>query len=198
MSGQTRPWTEVPVLFSDQMTSIWSGGVAFSYFPAASAAGQFGVVTLSTDLKTVTTSTDFDNLKSQYTKVSFINSPSSSSASTSYGTCPSATAEFAASSSLPATPDEASCNCVDSGLSCQFRPQTANSSTLTGELINLACSSLLPTKGGNCDDIGANGTTGTYGRLSGCSPGKFEVCNFCLRISSFSRDQVRLPYESMV
>lgn len=32
-----RVWTEVGSLFSSQMSPVWSGGLAFSYFPAESA-----------------------------------------------------------------------------------------------------------------------------------------------------------------
>jgi 1,3-beta-glucanosyltransferase GAS1 len=42
-----RPFTEVSALLSSQMSDVWSGGLAFSYFPATSAAGQFGMVTIS-------------------------------------------------------------------------------------------------------------------------------------------------------
>ncbi|KAH8835446.1 1,3-beta-glucanosyltransferase [Flagelloscypha sp. PMI_526] len=168
--GQSRTWKEVPVLFGDQMTGIWSGGVAFSYFPAASAAGQFGMVTISTDQKTVTTSTDFDNLKSAYAAATGPNSPASGSSSSSFGACPASSAAFAISTTLPGTPSDSGCSCLDSALSCQYRPQTPNFTAITGELINYACSTLLPTKGLNCDAIGGNGTTGVYGAISSCDP----------------------------
>jgi len=151
------------------MTPVWSGGIAFSYFPAQSVQGQFGMVTISTDSKTVTTSDDFDRLKTEYGKVTFINSPSRSSASSSYPSCPAKSAAFDASTTLPPTPNEAACNCLESTLSCQFTPKDRNYTAIVGDLIGSGCG-LLSQAGGNCDDIGGNGSTGVYGRLSGCDP----------------------------
>lgn len=170
ISSPPRLWTEAAALLSSDMSPVWSGGIAFSYFPAASAAGQFGMVTISADGKTVTTSADWDRLVTQYGGASPPNSPTQSSASAStYGTCPSATDAFLASNTLPPTPNESACNCLENALSCQFTPQTANYSTVAGELINTGCS-LLGESGGSCTEIGGNGQTGVYGRLSGCDP----------------------------
>jgi hypothetical protein len=152
------------------MSPVWSGGIAFSYFPAESVQGQFGMVTISTDSKTVTTSDDYNRLKTQYTQASGPNSPAKSSAGAStYPTCPTANSTFAASANLPPTPNEPACNCLLSTLSCRFTPATSNYTTVVGELLDTACS-LLGGKGGSCVDIGGNGTTGEYGRLSGCDP----------------------------
>ncbi|KAG5220568.1 glycoside hydrolase family protein [Salix suchowensis] len=68
------------------MSDVWSGGVAFSYFPAASVQGQFGMVTVNGN--TVTTSDDFDRLRTQYNQASGPNSPARSSAATTFGSCP--------------------------------------------------------------------------------------------------------------
>ncbi|THU88461.1 hypothetical protein K435DRAFT_969488 [Dendrothele bispora CBS 962.96] len=162
-----RLWTEVAALFSSQMSDIWSGGIAFSYFPARSAQGEFGMVTISGN--SVTTSDDFNRLKAQYGNVSAPNTPSQSSASTSYPACPTQNSTFVASTSLPPTPNEAACDCLENTLSCRFTPQTANYSAVVGEVINTACG-LLGQQGGNCNDIGGDGSTGSYGRLSGCDP----------------------------
>ncbi|KAL0950622.1 hypothetical protein HGRIS_007414 [Hohenbuehelia grisea] len=170
ITSPPRLWTEVGALFSSQMSDVWSGGIAFSYFQAASVQGQFGMVTISEDGKTVTTSDDFGRLRDQYTAATGPNSPSQGSVTaSSFPTCPTANSTFVASTNLPPTPNEAACNCLESTLSCRFTPATTNYSTTVGELIGTACS-LLGQQGGNCDDIGGNGTTGTYGRLSGCDP----------------------------
>ncbi|KAG7099572.1 hypothetical protein E1B28_001402 [Marasmius oreades] len=164
-----RLWTEVAALFSSDMTNIWSGGIAFSYFPATSAGGSFGMVNISSDGKTVTTSDDYTRLKEQYAKVSPPNSPSKSSATATYPTCPATNSAFVASTTLPPTPDQSACGCLSSTLSCQFKPSTANYSTILGVLTDTACG-LLGQENLNCDDIGGNGQTGVYGRLSGCDP----------------------------
>lgn len=169
VSQPPRLWTEVEPLFSTQMSDVWSGGIAFSYFPAQSADGQFGMVTISSDGKTVTTSDDYDRLKNMYGNATGPNTPSSGSATASYPACSPTTSAFVASTTLPATPNEDACNCLENTLSCRFTPQTANYSAVLGQLVGTACG-LLAQKSITCDDIGGNGQTGTYGRLSGCDP----------------------------
>jgi 1,3-beta-glucanosyltransferase GAS1 len=170
---QPRPFNEVQTIFSAPMTDIWSGALAFSYFPAQSAAGQFGMVTI--DGNTVTTSTDFNNLKTEYTNVTFVNSPTSGS--NSYPACPTQNSTFLASTSLPPTPNENECNCVASAVACQFKPPTNNATTLSaivGNLIDTGCS-LLGGVGGSCDAIAGDGAKGQYGAVSPCSPSKSFV-----------------------
>ncbi|EFI28656.1 1,3-beta-glucanosyltransferase [Coprinopsis cinerea okayama7 len=165
-----RLWTEVDALFSSDMSDVWSGGIAFSYFPAQSAAGQFGLVTVSDDGSTVTVSEEFQNLADHYSAVTGPNSPSRNSVPAStYPACAASVAGFDASNTLPATPNESACNCLQSALSCQFTPPIADYSDINGELLNIGCS-LLGESGGSCDEIGGSGATGIYGRLSGCDP----------------------------
>lgn len=153
------------------MSPVFSGGIAFSYFAAQSDAGSFGMVTI--DGNTVTTSTDFTNLATQYQAATGPNTPSQAEAgSTTYPACPATNSSFLASTTLPPTPNDAACKCMTSNLSCNFTPQTANYSTLVGELFGPACS-LLADQGGNCDNIGSSGATGTYGLVAMCSPGMF-------------------------
>ena len=155
------------------MTEIWSGGIAFSYFPAESGQGQFGMVTI--DGNTVTTSADFTRLKTQYGQASPPNTPSQGSTSdSSYPSCPAQNSTFLASSSLPPTPNDAACACLEPKLACKFSPPPGTNSTaisvINGQLLGTACG-LLATSGGNCLDIASNGTSGTYGRVSFCDAG---------------------------
>ncbi|KAI6005009.1 carbohydrate-binding module family 43 protein/Glycoside hydrolase family 72 protein [Pisolithus orientalis] len=169
-AGTPRPWTEVGAIFSSEMSPEWSGGIAFSYFPASSVQGQFGMVNISSDGSTVTTGQDFDNLKAQYTQASPPNSPSESSAgSTSYPSCPQQNSTFVASTTLPPTPNLSACTCLENNLGCQFTPTTSNYTSILGSLLDYACS-LLGQSGGSCNDISANGTSGTYGLVSECDP----------------------------
>ena len=170
-----RTWSEVVAMYGTDMNTVWSGGIAFSYFPATSAAGQFGMVTVSTDGKTVTTSTDFTNLQTRYTGVTFLNTPAQASAAAStYGTCPATIGSTTISSTIPATPNDAACKCLKNILSCQFTPTTSNYSAVVGEVINNACN-LLGQVGGSCTDIGGDGSTGVYGRVSDCEPSKYFI-----------------------
>jgi len=163
-----RPWDDVPALFGTNAAPVWSGGIAFSYFPATSDAGQFGMVTISADGSTVTTGTDYTNLKTQYGAVTFVNVPAKASApAATYPACPGQNASFAGSTKLPPTPSDAACQCLEAGLGCQFAPQTSNTTAIVGQLIDTACGLL---GGTGCTDLTGNGGTGTYGLISGCDP----------------------------
>lgn len=173
ITSPPRLWTETSAIYSSDMSPVFSGAVAFSYFPATSVQGQFGMVTISADGTTVTTSDDFDRLVTQYNQVSPPNTPAQSSApATTYPSCPTANSTFVASTTLPPTPNEAACDCLLSTLSCRFTPATNNYTDIVGSLLDTACS-LVGQNGGTCDDIASNGQTGVYGRLSGCDPSKF-------------------------
>jgi 1,3-beta-glucanosyltransferase GAS1 len=172
ITSPPRLWTEVGALFSTEMTNVWSGGIAFSYFPAASGQGQFGMVTISADGSTVTTSADFTALATQYGSTTPANSPSQAAAgATTYPACPQQNSSFLASTTLPPTPNDAACNCLENTLSCRFTPADSNYSQILGTLLDTACG-LLGQAGGNCNDIASNGSSGTYGRVSSCDPSK--------------------------
>ena len=128
------------------------------------------MVTISSDGSTVTTSSDFTALQAQYSAVSFINSPAQSGApAATYPACPATSTAFNASTTLPPTPNDAACSCLENNLSCQFTPLTTNYSVIVGELLDEACS-FLGQAGGSCNDIAGDGSTGIYGRISGCDP----------------------------
>lgn len=169
ITSPPRLWTEVPALFGEQMVNEWSGGIAFSYFPAV---GGYGMVTISSDGSSVTTSDDFTRLQQQYTSVTLINSPAQSAAgSNTQATCPAATTAFLASTTLPPTPLDTVCQCLEkNAFSCVFSNTSSNNtSPIIGELLNYACTQ-LGTLGGTCTPIGADGATGTYGPYSVCDP----------------------------
>ena len=149
---------------------VWSGGVAFSYFPAESDQVEFGMVNISSDGTTVTPNTDFTNLAAMYKQVSFINTPALSAApAASYPSCPQQNSSFLASTTLPPTPSDSACQCLENNLSCQFNPQVSNTTAIIGPLLDTACS-LLGSAGGSCSAISANGQTGVYGEVSSCDP----------------------------
>jgi hypothetical protein len=166
---------------------MWSGGVAFSYFPAQSAQGQFGIVSISADASTVTTSSDFLLLQQEYSNVTFINSPLQADVGTpTYPSCPAANSLFSASPTLPPTPNNAACTCLENNLSCQFTPTTNNITSIVGVLFDTACS-LLAQAGGSCSDISGNGTAGVYAPVSGCDPSTSFLCVIDLYSQHLSR-----------
>jgi len=128
------------------------------------------MVDISTDGTTVTTSSDFTALAAQYGAATPPNTPDRNSAgTTNYPACPAQNATFLASTTLPPTPNDAACQCLENTLSCQFTPQTSNFTAIVGELLDTGCG-LLGSSGGNCNDIAGDGATGSYGRVSFCDP----------------------------
>ncbi|WVR09251.1 hypothetical protein IAU60_006316 [Kwoniella sp. DSM 27419] len=165
-----RLWTEVAALFSSPVSDVFSGGMAFSYFPTSDG---YGMVTISADGNSVNTSDDFTRLGAQYNATNPPNSPAKSSVTAGTSTCPDESAALIASTNLPPTPNEAVCNCVNQkSLACKVTQASANSPTIVGDLLNYACSLLgsQTNDTASCEPIGGNGTSGVYGPLSYCSP----------------------------
>lgn len=166
-------------MFSDAMTTVWSGGVAFSYFKAQ--IPDFELVTLSgANNETVTINADFTRLQNAYAAVSPSNSPSEGSVTQlAYPSCPTqgdsttntgSATSWLGSTTLPPTPQQSVCDCLtDSAFSCTATSQTAQSPIILGALLDYGCS-LLGQGGMSCDPISENGATGTYGKY-GCKCG---------------------------
>lgn len=173
ISSPPRTWAEAGALFSAPTSDVWSGGIAFSYFPANSAAGEFGMVTVSGN--TVTPNADFEALATAYGALTPPNSPAQSAAPAStYPACAPPTADFLASNTLPPTPNDPACACLAQSLACSYSPATTDYSATVGELINVGCD-LIGAAGGSCLAIGGEASTGTYGRLFGCDPSKSHM-----------------------
>lgn len=152
------------------MSAVWSGGIAFSYFGAESNQGQFGMVTISEDGKSTNPSEDFTRLSTHYNAITPPNTPLQSAAvASTYGSCASSATTLKVSTKIPATPDEAACSCLNNGISCQFVPPIPEYDKINGEVITAGCE-LLGGVGLTCDEIGSDGATGVYGRVSGCDP----------------------------
>jgi hypothetical protein len=165
-----RLWTEVKALLSPPMSDVWSGGAAFSYFPAQ--LPNFGLVTLSgPNNGTVTTNNDFALLKGQFGAATppAVSASSVSNART-YPSCPPQTTTWLANSKLPPTPNDAVCSClISNAFPCITTAEAANSPVVLGSLLDYGCS-LLGQNGGSCSAIGDDGAAGTYGPLSSCDP----------------------------
>ncbi len=135
---------------------------------------------------TVTTSTDYSNLQTAYGAVTFVNDPAQSSApAASYPSCPAQNSSLLASTTLPPTPNDAACKCLQANLDCLFNPQTSNTTGIVGPLLDTACG-LIGQVGSNCNALSANGSTGTYGLVASCDP-----CNVALIYAFTSAEHVR-------
>ncbi|KAI5449931.1 1,3-beta-glucanosyltransferase [Naganishia albida] len=172
ITNPPRLWQEVGSLYSQPTTDVFSGGIAFSYFPTSDG---YGMVTFSgTDGQQVETSDDFTRLATQLKNItSPPNTPTQGSVQSTQGICPTAeNATFQASEVLPPTPNDAVCSCLyEKSFSCVVTPETANKPDIVGALTDYACSLLgASNASASCDPIASNGSTGTYGPLSYCSP----------------------------
>lgn len=176
---EPRPFTEVGALYSEPMTSVWSGGIAYAYFQEAN---EFGLVTLNGD--DATPNQDFDNLSSQLAKIS----PSSTafaavSTNMSPTTCPGVGATWSSTPSpLPDRPNLDLCNCASTAFNCVVKDSTSMDDYADnfGKHHHIACFPLNtysqtgficdPNLNGGqyCDGITHNSTTGTYGAYGMC------------------------------
>ncbi|KAF8599311.1 hypothetical protein BDV93DRAFT_497980 [Ceratobasidium sp. AG-I] len=191
-----RQFTEVAAMFSDAMTPVWSGGVAFSYFTAQ--IPDFELVTLSgTNNETVTINSDFTKLQNAYAAVSPSNSPAEGSATQpAYPSCPTqgegttntgSATSWLGSTTLPPTPQQSVCDCLtDNAFSCTATRQTAQSPIILGALLDYGCS-LLGQNSMSCDPISENGATGVYGKYGFCDP----VTKLNYVLSSYFQSQNR-------
>lgn len=127
-----RLWTEVDALFSEPVTDVFSGGIAFSYFPTSDG---YGMVSFPGDGDTVSTTADFDRLSAEYNSTTGPNSPAQSSQSQATTACPAVNGSLLASTELPPTPDESVCNCINqNAFACRVRPETAQNPNIVGQL----------------------------------------------------------------
>ncbi|CAO3644654.1 unnamed protein product [Cunninghamella blakesleeana] len=155
-----RPFSEVETLYGSQMTSVWSGGVAYEW---SQENNEYGLVKVTGT--TVEPLQDYTNLQKtlknvnpQGVKMDDYN-PSSSSIN-----CPSVKATWKATNDLPPTPSEGACSCMRDNLSCTVSDainQSTTNSTL-GNQLDTMCGLV------SCADI--SNTNNTYGKFSFCSP----------------------------
>lgn len=154
-----RKFTDVPVLFSDKMTDVWSGGIVYMYYETDN---KYGLV--STDGSSVSTLSDFENLSSQMNSASpsGVNS-ASYTPSTSVGrSCPTVGSDWNAASILPPSPNADLCACMYKTLECVPKSDITNKKI--GETFGY-----LGKSEGVMDGVSSNATTGTYGAYSMCS-----------------------------
>ena len=133
ITSPPRLWTEVTALFASPVSDVFSGGVAFSYFPTADG---YGMTTISADGSSVQTSDDFTRLAAEYNSTTPPNTPTQSAApAASTIGCPAENDTLLASSTLPPTPDESVCNCInENAFACLLKQASANEPIIVGSL----------------------------------------------------------------
>ncbi|KAG5949155.1 hypothetical protein E4U60_007291 [Claviceps pazoutovae] len=155
-----RIFDETTALYVDNMTDVVSGGIVYEYFQETN---DYGLVKIS-DGGSAIKLKDFGALQK---KISTVNAKgvdmSSYSPSNKVLDCPTVDSKWAASSSLPPTPDDSACSCMVKAASCV--PASSLAEKSFGDIFGFICGK----DASYCDGIMGNATTGKYGTFSMCS-----------------------------
>ncbi|ODV60110.1 1,3-beta-glucanosyltransferase GAS1 [Ascoidea rubescens DSM 1968] len=170
-----RKFEEVPTIYGEDMTDIWSGGIVYMYFEETN---NYGLVTIKNDK--VSTLSDFNNLKSQIDDLTMVTYKSSEYTPTSVElSCPTQDSNWKANTQIPPTPDQDTCDCMSKSLSCVVSEDVDESDY--EELFDYVCGQIA------CDGVTGNGTTGQYGSYSFCSAK--EKLSFILNLYYVENDK---------
>ncbi|KAG7805838.1 hypothetical protein KL921_005269 [Ogataea angusta] len=173
---QPRRFTDIPTIFSDEMTDVWSGGIVYMYFEEDN---NYGLVSAIDDT-TVSTMTDFQYYSSEINNVSPTTATVASASSTaSELSCPTGFKYWNASDTLPPTPEETVCDCMASSLKCVVSDDVDSDDY--EELFGTVCGLV------DCGGITANGKTGKYGAYSFCS--SKDMLSFALNLYYLDQDE---------
>lgn len=101
-----RPFTEIEAIYSTQMSSVFSGGLVYEY---SNETNNYGLVKINEDGTNVTKLTDYENLKSEYAKVSNPEGDGGAYTGNDHSTCPDyVKGTWEANNTLPEMPSAAS------------------------------------------------------------------------------------------
>ncbi|KAL8717291.1 MAG: hypothetical protein Q9225_005451 [Loekoesia sp. 1 TL-2023] len=158
---QPRQFDEVSALFGPDMSKVWSGGIVYMYYQEAN---DYGLVSVGSDDK-ATKLPDFTALSS---KIATVNPSGVAMASYSptnkAQACPTQGSVWAASETLPPSPNDAVCSCMVQSLNCTAKSDISDDDIKTN--FDYLCD---PSNGNFCGGILANGSTGVYGAYSMCN-----------------------------
>ncbi|SCW03448.1 LAFE_0G10660g1_1 [Lachancea fermentati] len=101
----SRPFTEITAIYSDRMSSVFSGGLVYEY---SNETNNYGLVQIDNDTS-VTKLQDYYNLQKEYSSVSDPSGDGGYSTTNDYSSCPSyEEGTWEANNTLPAMPSAAS------------------------------------------------------------------------------------------
>lgn len=102
----SRPFSEIEAIYSDAMSSVFSGGLVYEY---SNETNNYGLVQISNDGASVTKLDDYNNLKNQYSSVSNPQGDGGYSKDKEISKCPSYVKDtWEANNTLPDMPVAAS------------------------------------------------------------------------------------------
>ncbi|PYH98130.1 1,3-beta-glucanosyltransferase [Aspergillus ellipticus CBS 707.79] len=154
---QPRSFSNVPVMYGDDMNYWLSGGIVYEYFQDAN---DYGLVTISDG--SVSTLTGFSSYSKEIATAtpSGTNSASYTPTNTVARSCPTVDSSWQAASALPPAPNAELCDCMEETLSCVVKSTV--SSEKYSDLFGTVCGY------GVCAGIDTNETSGAYGAYSMC------------------------------
>lgn len=180
-----REFTEVPVLYSEKMTPVFSGGLIYEY---SEEPNNYGLVNLN-DNSTVSILNDYDNLRKQYNSldVSALEKANATATSLTPPDCASsllAGTNFTKAFDVPARPDGVD-DLIKNGVKGKFPTGTssitdtkptqivyaANGQEITGLELNVLANDQSNLPGNNTSGTTPEGSSGTA-TSSGSSPTK--------------------------
>lgn len=163
-----RKFTEIGTIFSNQMSDVWSGGIVYMYFQETN---NYGLVTVSGS--SVSTRADYSYYSEEMNKAtptSLATAADASESSSATLACPASANTWKASPSLPPTPDQDICDCVQLSFKCVVSDKVDEEDY--GDLFADVCGRT------NCSAVTVNGETGVYGAVSFC--GSKEMLSYVI------------------
>lgn len=156
--GAERKFTEVEALYSDALTSVFSGGIVYMYYEETN---HYGLVKIENGEAKKLNS--FENLKEQLAKVR----PKALTENDYNPTgeqpaCPEVSQKWEANKELPPTPNKSLCDCMVKSRSCVMNGSP--SSEKMRDIFSFVCGNDVKI----CAGIGGNATTGVYGAYHMC------------------------------
>ncbi len=96
-----RPFTEIGTIYSTEMSSVFSGGLVYEYSQEVS---NYGLVKVSNDNSSVSTTPDFNNLKSEYALAKNPSGDGGYQSSQEPSVCPAESSSWNVTNTVPDTP----------------------------------------------------------------------------------------------
>ncbi|CAG8557566.1 17658_t:CDS:2 [Acaulospora morrowiae] len=164
-----RPFTEVTAIYGPQMTSVWSGGIAYEW---SQEINSYGLVVIDGQDGNVKKLQDFYNLKYQLEQATgnfnrfekILNMDEYRPINIEPSKCPNNSDTWNASIILPQTPRREVCECMVSTLTCVTSSKIPNDRELMNKQFKMVCGLV------DCANISADGRNGKYGNYSYCGP----------------------------